>query len=93
MIGMSVKEVHFKRGNTESVVHEWTIGIIYSQDIIEDIQNVYEIFFNRSHQHIESTDAGIERDDIDVKILIYSFKQYSTFSYRSYYIHYENYWR
>lgn len=79
MKGMSVEGGPFKRGATESVVYKWIRGVIYSKDIIEGIENFCDISFNKSHQHSDSTDARIERDDIDVKILVDFFKQHSPF--------------
>ena len=95
MKGMSVKGGPFKRGATESVVYKWIIGVIYSQDIIEGIENFCDISFNKSHQHSDSTDARIERDDIDVKKLVDFFKLHGPFpdtEANNVYC-YRNYWR
>ncbi|GFS53921.1 uncharacterized protein TNIN_371051 [Trichonephila inaurata madagascariensis] len=79
MKGMSVEGGPFKRGATESVVYKWIRGVIYSQGIIEGIENFCNISFNKSHQHSDSTDARIDRDDIDVKLLEDFFVQHSLF--------------
>ncbi|GFW70671.1 uncharacterized protein TNCV_2922261 [Trichonephila clavipes] len=79
MKGMSVEGGPFKRGATESVVYKWITGVIYRQDIIEGIENFCNISFNKSHQHSDSTDARIDRDDIDVKLLVDFFVQHSPF--------------
>ncbi|GFU98032.1 uncharacterized protein TNCV_233081 [Trichonephila clavipes] len=50
-----------------------------SQDIIDGIENFCNISFNKSHQHSNSTDAGIYRDDIDVKLLVDFFIQHRPF--------------
>ncbi|GFT02706.1 uncharacterized protein TNCV_829721 [Trichonephila clavipes] len=49
MKGMSVEGGPFKRGATENVVYKWIRGVIYSQDIIEGIENFCNISFNKSH--------------------------------------------
>ncbi|GFT31809.1 uncharacterized protein TNCV_3081101 [Trichonephila clavipes] len=79
MKGMSVEGGPFKHGATESVVYKWIRGVIYSQDIIEGIENFCNISFNKSHQHCDSTDARIDRDDIGVKLLVDFFMQHSSF--------------
>ncbi|GFW58552.1 uncharacterized protein TNCV_718521 [Trichonephila clavipes] len=79
MKGMSVEGGPFKLGATESVVYKWIRGVIYSQDIIEGIENFCNISFNKSHQHSNSTDARIDRNDIDDKLLVDFFIQHSPF--------------
>ncbi|GFU82034.1 uncharacterized protein TNCV_517141 [Trichonephila clavipes] len=79
MKGMGVEGGPFKRGATESIVYKWIREVIYSQDIIEGIENFWNISFNKSHQHSDWTDARIDRDDIDVKLLVDFFIQYSPF--------------
>ncbi|GFX72911.1 uncharacterized protein TNCV_1698081 [Trichonephila clavipes] len=76
---MSVEGGPFKRDATESVVYKWIRRVIYSQDIIEGIENFCNISFNKSHQHSDSTDARIDRDDIDVKLLVDFFIQHNHF--------------
>ncbi|GFS90817.1 uncharacterized protein TNCV_1004001 [Trichonephila clavipes] len=79
MKGMSVERGHFKRGATESAVYKWIRGAIYSQDIIEDIEIFCNTSLNKSHQHSDLTDARIDRDHIDVKLLVDFFIQHSPF--------------
>ncbi|GFT92943.1 uncharacterized protein TNCV_740891 [Trichonephila clavipes] len=59
-----------------------TLLILHSRvcrDIIEGIENLCNISFNKSHQHSDSTDARIDRVDIDVKLLVDFFIQRSPF--------------
>ncbi|GFU93207.1 uncharacterized protein TNCV_4217331 [Trichonephila clavipes] len=79
MKGMSVEGGPFKRSATESVVYKWIREVIYSHYIFEGIENFCNISFNKSHQHSDSTNARIDRDDIDVKLLVDFFIQHSPF--------------
>ncbi|GFX78980.1 uncharacterized protein TNCV_3912681 [Trichonephila clavipes] len=79
MKGMCVEGGPFKRGATESVVYKWIRGVTNSQDIIEGIEHFCNISLNKSHQHSDSTDARIDRDVIDVKLLVDFFIQRSPF--------------
>lgn len=68
----------FKRGVTESIFYKWIKGVIFSKDIIV-VEEFCNISFKKCPQHADSTDARIERDDIDMKKLEEYFIQHSPF--------------
>lgn len=76
---MSVEGGPFKRGVTESIVYKWIKGVIYTKDIIAGMEEFCNISFKKSYQHSDSTDARMERDDVDVKKLEEFFTQHSPF--------------
>lgn len=66
MRAMSVEGGPFKRGATESVVFKWIKGVIYAKDTIEGLESFCYLEFNKSHQHVNSRDARIQKDKKDV---------------------------
>lgn len=70
MRAMSVEGGPFKRGATESVVFKWIKGILYTKDIFEGLEKFCEIEFHKSHPHVDSRDARIEKDKKDVLALL-----------------------
>lgn len=69
MRAMSVEGGPFKRGSSESVVIKWIKGILYTKDIIEGLEHFCDLQFNKSHQHVDSRDARINRDKQDAIVL------------------------
>ena len=67
MRSMKVAGGPFKRVASDSVVWTWIKGTIYTRDIIEGIENFCRISFRRSHQHVDASDARVQRDAADVK--------------------------
>ncbi|GFW97716.1 uncharacterized protein TNCV_1424801 [Trichonephila clavipes] len=53
--------------------------LMKGMSVEKGIENFCNISFNKSHQHSDSTDARIHRDDIDVKLLVDFFIRHSPF--------------
>lgn len=78
MRSMKVAGGPFKRGASDSVVWRWIKGTTYTRDIIEGIENFCRISF-RNHQHVDASDARVQRDATDVKKLKDFFEQHNPF--------------
>lgn len=77
---MSVEGGPFKRGATDSVVFKWIKGITCTKDVLEGIEKFCNISFKKSHQHDDTTDARITRDDADVRKLVLWLESHNPFT-------------
>lgn len=66
MRSMSVEGGPFKRGATSSVVFKWIKGIIFTKDMIEDLEQFCNVEFSKSHQHVDAREARVQKDKKDV---------------------------
>lgn len=66
MRSMNVQGGPFRRGASESVVHQWIEASINCQDIIEGMEEFCAVSSDTSLQHTDARDATVKRDDMDL---------------------------
>lgn len=67
------------RGIKDSVLTMWTLGMIFLQNVCEEIEKYCDVSFTTSEQHIEMRNSRINRDNDDVKKLLDWFSQHPSF--------------
>lgn len=70
----------FKRGVTESVAYQWVRDFIFTEDIIEGMEQFTKCSFDRNYQHKESTDSRLKSDLKCLNLITEFFNQYDPFS-------------
>lgn len=68
------------RGITESTANRWILGMPYTHDICEEIEEFCSIKFNTSDQHVDARDSRITRDYKDLQKIMLWFDSHDPFA-------------
>uniref|UniRef100_A0A1B6EQB8 Uncharacterized protein n=1 Tax=Cuerna arida TaxID=1464854 RepID=A0A1B6EQB8_9HEMI len=72
------------RGVSESVLAMWTLGMVATQNICEEVERFCNVSFTTSEQHVELRTSRINRDNRNVNKLVSWFQQHCPFPEKTY---------